>query len=363
MPDVLLFGATGYTGQLTTRALSKRGADFIIAGRNRAKLEALAAARGAAGVAVATVGDVSGLAEAARDARVLLTCVGPFGILGATAVDAALRAGVHYVDCCGESVFIGDLIARYDSSARAARIALAPALGFDEVPADVAATIATEGLDEPDLVLTYALPQHASWGTIRSVMGIVSSPGQWIDKGGPRTIRPGDEQRWAPMPPPLGPLRAVSFPLAEGHLAPLHLGVRSLKLFVAAGTLKRLGLSLARHALRLAGAVPVTAALDRALTVPSRGPGLGRRHDGRWTILAEATSGRRKRNVAISGSDVYGLTAELLAAGALKMAKDHPSPTGVVAPVQAGGLAMWLDELARHGVRIEVFDSQLAKGD
>jgi short subunit dehydrogenase-like uncharacterized protein len=168
MPDVLLFGATGYTGRMTARALADRGADFAIAGRSRAKLESLARATGGPEIRAAEVGDPDGLAEACSDVRVMITCVGPFLKLGLTAVEAALRAGCHYLDSTGEGPFIRDLIEHKDGQARRAGVAMAPAMGFDEVPADVAATLATQDLEPADLVLTYALPTHASRGTLRS---------------------------------------------------------------------------------------------------------------------------------------------------------------------------------------------------
>src|SRR5688500_1772647 len=145
MPDVLLFGATGYTGSLTAEALGRRGASFAVAGRSADKLEALAARTGATDARVAEVGDTDALTAALSDVKVMITCVGPFGQLGNTAAEAAIRAGVHYVDSTGEMSFIDRLVATYDERARAAGIVMAPAMGFDEVPADVAVTLATEG--------------------------------------------------------------------------------------------------------------------------------------------------------------------------------------------------------------------------
>src|SRR5688572_21014188 len=166
MPDILLFGATGYTGQLTAHALARRGADFAIAGRSRDKLEMLASVTGNPDVRIAGVGDVDALSRALQDVKVLITCVGPFEELGDTAVEAALRTGTHYVDSTGEGSFVARLARERSEHARTKGIAMAPCLGFDEVPADVAATLATEGMDRPDLTLTYSVPKTASAGTV-----------------------------------------------------------------------------------------------------------------------------------------------------------------------------------------------------
>jgi short subunit dehydrogenase-like uncharacterized protein len=174
--DVVVFGATGYTGALVSHALARRGARFAVAGRNRARLEAVARDTGADAAHVAAVGDVDALAGALGNARVLLTCVGPFHALGDTAVRAALAAGVHYVDAAGEASFVAWLRSEHDAAARAAGVTLAPCFAFGEVPADVAATLATRGMHGADLTLTYALPSSASAGTVRAALDILTAP-------------------------------------------------------------------------------------------------------------------------------------------------------------------------------------------
>ena len=345
MPDVLVFGATGYTGKLVAHALAERGASFAIAGRNRDKLEALAAATGDPDVRVATVGDVASLIAAVEDCRVLLTCVGPFAEFGWTAVKAALRAKVHYLDSTGEGAFIGELIERHDRDARSAGIAMAPAIGFDEVPGDVAATLAAEGFDHPDVVLTYAMPSSASHGTIKSALRIVTGRGPWIVDRQKVSISAGQHSRWAPMPPPLGPKPAVSFPLANGHLVPLHIDVNSLRLYITTSSVRRLGLKPILPLLRAGYELPgVRALVERGVEMVQRVEGPDeRRRKKWWTILAEARSGERWRNVTIMGRDVYGLTAELLASTAMKMAQEDYERTGVLAPVQAGDVE-WLEK-------------------
>jgi short subunit dehydrogenase-like uncharacterized protein len=360
MPEVLLFGATGYTGRLTAHALARRGADFAISGRDRTKLERLGAETGDPEIRVAAAGDVDALTDALSDVKVLITCVGPFVELGATAVEAALRAGVHYIDSTGEGAFIADLIATKSGTAAEAGIAMAPAMGFDEVPADFAATRATEGFDESDLTLTYALPTAGSRGTIRSALGIAGSKGQWIRGGMPVSIRVGEHQRWAPLPPPLGPRSSISFPLAEGHLAPLHLNLNSLEIYLSAGNAQRVALRTFGPVLGVFGSAPVKAVVNRLVEFLPEGPNEEQRRRGRWTILAEARSGADWRNVVVTGTDVYGLTAEFLSAGALKIAREGPEQTGVVSPVQAMGIEMLEKLFPEVGINVEVFEERPA---
>lgn len=356
MPEVLLFGATGYTGRLTARALARRGIQFAIAGRDRSKLETLAAETGAPEVRIASVGDVDSLADALGDVGALITCVGPFSELGWTAVEAALRAKVHYVDSTGEGPFIRNLIDRKMGAARSADIAMVPAAGFDEVPSDTAATMAVEGMTAAELTLTYALPTVFSTGTLRSIVGIAASEGPWLEDGQTTWIRAGDHSRWAPMPPPLGPKRSVGFPLAEANLAPLHLDLRSLRTFFTVGPAERIGIKLSRPVLPYVGSAPIRTLVEKAIQLLPEGPNEQQRQHSRWTILAEARSSSEWRNVSIQGTDVYGLTAEFLSAAAVELARNGPRDTGVVAPVQAVGIETFQKEFTDHDVVVDVYE-------
>ena len=356
MPDIVLFGATGYTGRLTAEALQKRHAKFICVGRDPRKLEALAEKTGAADIAVASVGDVDALTRTLSGARVLVTCVGPFVELGWTAVEAALRAGVHYVDSTGEGEFIGKLIAEKDRLARSAGIAMAPAFGFDEVPADVTATLAAEGLERPDVTLTYAMPSTGSRGTLRSALGIMVSEGPWIEAGKTRMIRAGQETRWAPMPHPLGPRHTVSFPFAEGHLGPRHLDLESFRLFMMSSRGRRNSMRLGLPLIRATRSTPLRRGLDRLVGRAPEGPDASHRPHQKWTILGEARSRDGWRNVALTGTDPYGLTGELLARAAVEMAVDGYEQSGILSPVQAVGLDVAREELTSHGTNIQVWE-------
>jgi short subunit dehydrogenase-like uncharacterized protein len=356
MPDVLLFGATGYTGGLTARALADRGVDFAVAGRDRSRLEAVAEQTGASDVRIAQAGDTGSLAGALAGCRVLLTCVGPFVRLGDTAVEAALRARVHYVDSTGEGTFIDRLETRYGRRARETEVTLAPAMGFDEAPADLAGHLATEGMTRADLTLTYAVPSTAAPGTVRSALGILASEAPFLDGGRRVLVGTGALERWAPMPPPLGPRRSVSAPLAELNLAPLHLNLDRLSVYMTTGNLQRWGLRWGLPVLRVAlKARGVGDALTGVLAKLIPRPDSAAARAKRWTILAEARAGERWRNVVASGTDVYGLSAHMLAAAAQRLAADGVGEPGVRTPVQVMGADRLRAELEAGGVTIDMF--------
>ena len=354
MADILLFGATGYTGRLTAAALQERGASFALAGRNRTKLENLASKTGGPEIHVIPAGDRSALVKALGGCKVLITCVGPFVDHGDLALEAALEAGVHYIDSTGEGTFVAKVIAQ-DGAALEAGIALAPAMGFDEVPGSVAAALAAEGLQGPEIDVTYALPRTASTGTIVSALGIITSPGEWVEDGTSLTIRAGERERWAPMPAPLGPRRAVSFPLALARLAPLDTKLRSLRTYVTTGSAERLGMRFGAPLLGAALRTPAKGLIEAVVRKLPDGPDEAQREGGRWTILAEARSEDGWRNVAITGSDAYGLTARTLSFAAQTMAADGYDVNGVVSPVGAVPVEAWVKELGEEGVEIDTY--------
>lgn len=353
MAQVLLFGATGYTGRKTARALARRGLATVLAGRSAAKLETLATEVDAEDIAVVSAGETAALARAASRARVLITCVGPFVELGQSAIDAALSAGVHYIDSTGEGAFVARLIAR-DKEARAAGVAVLPAFGFDEVPADVVASLACEGLERPALTLTYAMPRSGSRGTVRSALRILTEAAPFIDDGALRFVRMAERTRFSPLPEPLGLRRALSAPLAECHLAPLHLELSALGTYVTIGTPEYLAARLALPVLRAATSGPLRGLIDLGTAWLPEGPADAELRRGRFTVMAEAEDGSRRRFAWIQGADVYGLTAELLALGGALAAAGELRDSGVLAPVQAVGLETLTRALEEQGCDIVI---------
>jgi short subunit dehydrogenase-like uncharacterized protein len=356
MADILLFGATGFTGRLTAKALARRGASFAICGRNRAKLESLAQKTGSPDVHIAQAGDTAALVRALEGVRVLVTSVGPFSELGYTAANAAIEAGVHYIDSTGEVLFVDRLLREFDARARAAGVAMAPAIGFDEVPADVGITLACEGMSRPSAKVTYATPTTASRGTLQSVLELLASQGFRVSAGKLRSLTSGDCERWAPMPPPLGVRRSISAPMAIGRIAPLHIDLESLDSYMTIGTFRhaafKVGFPLVRGGLAIR---PVRDLVWKAIRRLPEGP-VGDARRARWTVLVEARSNERFRNVVVVGRDVYGLTAELLASSAIVMSDDEYVASGVLAPVDAIGLETLHKELVDNGVNIDSFE-------
>jgi short subunit dehydrogenase-like uncharacterized protein len=117
---IVVFGATGYTGDLTARALVDRGARPVLAARDAERVSRLAAELGGLETAVADVAQPATLRDLVERGDVLVSTVGPFSRLGGPAVEAAIAAGAHYLDSTGEGAFIRTVFERHGPAAEAA---------------------------------------------------------------------------------------------------------------------------------------------------------------------------------------------------------------------------------------------------
>ncbi len=133
-PQFLIYGANGYTGELTARMAVERGMRPILAGRNAAQVQALGAELGLE-TRIAAVDEPAALDAMLQGVGVVLHCAGPFVHTAEPMVNACLRTGVHYLDITGEIAVFEALAARYDEAKRAG-VMLLPGAGFDVVPSD-----------------------------------------------------------------------------------------------------------------------------------------------------------------------------------------------------------------------------------
>ena len=134
MTAILIYGATGYTGQLLAAHAVGQGLRPILAGRDPEKLRPLAA-RLNLEMRAARLDDAAGLQSALADVAAVIHAAGPFSRTARPMAEACLAAGAHYVDITGEIAVLEALAAK-DAAAKAAGIVLLPAAGFDVVPSD-----------------------------------------------------------------------------------------------------------------------------------------------------------------------------------------------------------------------------------
>ncbi|MBO6795928.1 saccharopine dehydrogenase NADP-binding domain-containing protein [Maricaulis sp.] len=141
--DVVIFGATGFTGRLVAEYLvAEYGSSvrWAMAGRSADKLAAVRDEIGAPGdtpLIVADSSDPASLQAMAEDTAAVITTVGPYQLYGELLVKACVAAGTDYVDLCGEPAWMHDIIRTYDAPARESGARIVLSCGFDSIPFDL----------------------------------------------------------------------------------------------------------------------------------------------------------------------------------------------------------------------------------
>jgi short subunit dehydrogenase-like uncharacterized protein len=381
--DVVLLGATGFTGRLTAEYLARHGGRvrWAIAGRSRDKLEAerdrlkdLGEAGARVEVLVADVGDPASLLAAARSTRVLLTMVGPYVRHGAPVVAAAVAGGADYVDITGEPEFVANTVVEHHLAARERGLRVVSCCGFESVPPDLGALFTVQALPRGvPLVVEGFVSAHGglSGGTWTSAVeafsrgpstraaqaaaaGVLGAPeGRRVRATRARPRRIAELSSWAlPMPTIDGSVVRRSARLSEdygpdfayGHFlrmrslpkaAALVLGVGAVAAMAQVGPLKKLLLEY-----RTSG----------------EGPSAEQREAGRFRLDFFGEGGGQRVHTRVSGKDPgYGETAKMAAESALCLALDRarlPRAAGVITPATAMGTVL-LERLQRAGIGFE----------
>ncbi|PLW66941.1 saccharopine dehydrogenase family protein [Pseudohalioglobus lutimaris] len=143
--DVIVYGASGFTGQLIAEYLNQRygvGGDlrWALAGRNADKISQAAIASGLPEkltVIAADSADKAALAEMVARTRVMLTAVGPYQLYGSALLEACAVAGTDYVDLCGETNWMREMVIAHSAAAQASGARIVFSCGFDSIPFDL----------------------------------------------------------------------------------------------------------------------------------------------------------------------------------------------------------------------------------
>ncbi|MBI3395587.1 MAG: saccharopine dehydrogenase NADP-binding domain-containing protein [Spirochaetia bacterium] len=177
----MIYGANGYTGELIARKAAADGLKPVLAGRNRAKVEALAAELGLASKVFSLEGDAPDKALAGMS--LVLHCAGPFVITSPPMARACLRTKTHYLDITGEIPVFAALYSMSDEAA-AAGVMLLPGTGFDIVPTDCMAVRLKNKLPSADhLELAFVGLGSLSSGTAYSSLIQLPNGGKIRENG------------------------------------------------------------------------------------------------------------------------------------------------------------------------------------
>jgi short subunit dehydrogenase-like uncharacterized protein len=326
-----VLGATGYTGRLVCAQARKLGLPLRLVGRRREALEAMAEA--GEEVRVADARDLPALRSAFDGAFAVASCAGPFLELGPAPVSAAIDAGAHYLDTSGEQAFARVVYERFGPEAEKRGVVLLTSFGFDYVPGDLAARLVADGLEPLDeIVVAYSVAGAASSrGTRRTIARIMRQP--LVAWSGGRLVpsRFGATTRRVTFP--FGERDVVEWGGTEPLSVPRHTRVGEVRSYVRG---PRIAAAASRLAPLLSPVVRLTASVGQA------GPPEEKRCESRFAVVAEA-GGRR---VTLTGTDVYGLTALLIARGAEALRNGEARGAGALAPAEAFDAAAFVERLA-----------------
>uniref|UniRef100_A0AAU2V5T3 Saccharopine dehydrogenase NADP-binding domain-containing protein n=1 Tax=Streptomyces sp. NBC_00003 TaxID=2903608 RepID=A0AAU2V5T3_9ACTN len=329
---VAVFGAYGHTGRFVVAELAERGFVPVPSGRNAQALEELAGEHGLE-ARVASVEDPASLDGAVAGTVAVINCAGPFASTTGPVIEAALRAGIPYLDVAAELEANLDTFAHYRERARQAGAVIVPAMAFFGGLGDLLATAAMGDWTAADEAhIAYALSSwHPTAGTRLS--GAVSrerrgdhrlrySGGQWEH----RTDQ-APTLEWA-FPDPMGPRQVIGeFTMADVVTVPQHLSIPDVTTYMTTDAVRDIA---APH-------TPAPAATD-----PSG------RSDQTFLVDAVVRSGGTERRATAAGQDIYAVTAPLVAEALERILTGRTKTTGVASAGEIFDAPDFLRALAPH---------------
>ncbi|HEU4946967.1 MAG TPA: saccharopine dehydrogenase NADP-binding domain-containing protein [Kribbella sp.] len=329
---VVVYGATGHTGRFVVAELLRRGIATVVSGRDAAQLGVLAAEWGVA-VRPATVDDPGSLDRAVAGAAAVVNCAGPFAVTGGPVVEAALRAGIPYVDLAAEIEANVSMFADYAEAARKADVPVVPAMAFYGGLGDLLVTAAMgEWTAADEAHVAYGLSSwHPTPGT--RVAGQVSHErraGRRVRFTGGALEYHDDEaveQDWQ-FPEPLGRRGVIAgFTMADVVTVPSHLAVPEVRTYMA-----------------------VEAARDLAnedTPAPEPVDALGRSDQTFVVDVVVRASGVERRATA-RGQDIYAVTAPLVVEAVQRILAGRTRTVGVASAGAMFDAADFLRALTPH---------------
>ncbi|MCQ8896262.1 saccharopine dehydrogenase NADP-binding domain-containing protein [Limnobacter humi] len=225
----MIYGANGYTGELIAREAAKRGLRPILAGRNAATVEALAAELNLPSRSFG-LQDESALFEGLQDVDLVLNCAGPFSQTAEPMMFACIQNKTHYLDITGEiSVF--ELAQSLSSKARKAKIVLCPGVGFDVIPTDCVAARLKETLpDATHLTLGFDSRSGLSSGTAKTTVEAMKLGGRIRADGEIKAVGLGYKTRDINFGN--GTKFAVTIPWGDVSTAFHSTGIRNVEVYI-----------------------------------------------------------------------------------------------------------------------------------
>jgi short subunit dehydrogenase-like uncharacterized protein len=380
--EVVVYGATGFTGGLTAEYLA-RGAEpvrWALAGRSRPKLEAVRAqltevdaSLGDLPLIEADAGDPASMRALAESTKVVISTVGPYIHYGEPLVAACAAAGTDYVDLTGEPEFVDLMWLRYQEQAQRTGARLVHSCGFDSIPHDLGVLFTVLALPEEVPIKVEGFVRAGgtfSGGTYHSAVQIMGRLRQGRQAAGQRSrleARPEGRRIKGLTRPPRHDDYAGGWVLSVPTINPIVV-LRSARALERYGpdfsyghyiVFKRLamlgGMVAGAGTVVALAQLPPTRNLLLKLKDPGDGPTSEQRNKAwfRVRFVGEGGGGRVKTEVS-GGDPGYGETSKMLSEAALCLAKDElPDRAGQLTPAVAMGQPL-IDRLQRAGIGFRV---------
>ncbi|GAA2215334.1 saccharopine dehydrogenase NADP-binding domain-containing protein [Nonomuraea monospora] len=329
---VAVFGAYGHTGRFVVAELRERGFVPVLSGRDADKLKAQAYETGLE-ARPASVDDPAALDRALAGTAAVINAAGPFAVTGAPVIEAALRAGIPYVDVAAEIEANADTFAHFADRARDAGAVVVPAMAFYGGLGDLLVTAAMGDWTSADEAhIAYGLSNwHPTAGTRAS--GVISRErrdGRRVRFSGGRLEYRDDKAptlEWA-FPEPMG-TRAVigEFTMADVVTVPSHLPIPEVCTYMTVEAAKDV----------VAPDSPTPAPADES----------GR---SAQTFLVDVVvrSGGDERRAVATGQDIYAVTAPLVVEAVERILTGRTKAVGVVSAGEIFDATDFLRALSAH---------------
>ncbi|MFF7726605.1 saccharopine dehydrogenase family protein [Streptomyces sp. NPDC008001] len=385
--DVVLFGATGFVGELTAAYLlahAPEGCRWALAGRGRAKLEqlrerlaALDPVRAAAvDLVTADAGDPGAMRALAGSAHVVASTVGPYIWYGQELVAACAEAGTDYTDITGEPEFVDLMYLRHGARAAETGARIVHACGFDSMPHDLLAYFTVRQLPEGVPLTVDGFVRASgliSGGTFTTSLAIAARQRRALAVARERSRcepRPAGRRVRAPLGAPRFSKETGTWALPLPTLDPQVVRRSAAALdrygpdfrYRHYASVKTLPMALAGPAgvgvLAVAAQVPPLRSWLAGRYAPGRGPDAEQRARAWFRVRAVGEGGGRRVFTEVSGGDAgYDETAKMLAEASLCLALDDlPVTSGQVTTATAMGDAL-TGRLQAAGIRFRVAHS------
>ncbi|CAN5235893.1 saccharopine dehydrogenase NADP-binding domain-containing protein [soil metagenome] len=400
--DLIVYGATGFTGKLVAAYLQGRAAGsdlrWGLAGRSKDKLQQVAADIGAPDLplVVADSSDPDSLAAMAESTRVVCTTVGPYASFGTPVVEACVDAGTDYCDLTGEIQWIRRMIDTHQETAERTGARIVHTCGFDSIPSDLGVMYAQQQMQQrhgvPASRVEFrmkAFRGSPSGGTIASLMNVMDEAAR--DKAvraiiaDPYSLNPEGDRRGPDRNDAVLPSRDPAFGQWSGAFVMAALNTRVVrrtnallghpygrdfrydeKMLMGSGPLgavKAAGLTAALGGGMAALAVgPIRKLVARVVPKAGAGPSPEAQRKGFFDIRLHAehpTDPTKNLMVKVHGDrdPGYGSTSKMLGEAALCLAEGESTVGGGHwTPASALGQPL-LDRLQSHaGVTFQVLD-------